>query len=157
MKRKRFSLSNTQLILLSFLGAILAGGILLSLPVSAANGRAIPFTDALFTAVTSVCVTGLVTVPVTAFSPFGQAVILLLIQMGGLGIVTVMSIFTLALNRKMGLGDRLLLQDAFNLNGASGVVKFIRRAVFGSLIVEGAGALIVMTAFIPHYGLKGIW
>ena len=157
MKQRRFHLSNTQMILLSFLGAILAGGILLALPFSAADGRAIPFTDALFTAATSVCVTGLVTVPVISFSPFGQAVILILIQMGGLGIVTFMSIFTLALNRKMGLSDRLLLQDAFNLNGIQGVVTFIRRAVIGTLIAEAAGALIVMTAFIPRYGIRGIW
>lgn len=157
MKRKLFFLSNTQIILLSFLGAILLGGVLLSLPVSAADGRAIPVTDALFTAVTSVCVTGLVTVPVTAFSPFGQAVVLALIQMGGLGIVTFMSFFTLALHRKVGLEDRLLLQDAFNLNGSGGVVRFIRRAVFGTLLAEAAGALVIMIAFIPRYGMKGVW
>ena len=157
MRNRRFFLSNTQLILLSFLGAILAGSLLLSLPVSMADGRAISFTDAFFTATTAVCVTGLVTVPVTAFSPLGQAVILVLMQIGGLGVITVMSAFTLAFHRKVGLGDRLLLQDAFNLNGISGVVKFIRRAVVGTFALEGAGALFVMTAFVPRYGVRGIW
>lgn len=157
MKNKRFVLSNTQVILLSFFGTIFLGGLLLSLPFSAADGKAVPLTDCFFTAVTSVCVTGLVTVPVVQFSLFGQAVILLLIQMGGLGIVTFMCIFALALHRKMGMGDRLLLQDAFNLNGAGGLVKFIRRAVIGTLAVEGVGACLTMIAFVPRYGVKGVW
>ena len=142
-KRGRFSLSTTQIILLSFIAAIGVGSLLLALPISAADGHAVPYVDALFTATTATCVTGLVTVPTaTTWSVFGQIVILILIQIGGLGIITIMSGFMLMLNRKMGIGDRLLLQDAFNLNTMSGLAKFIRNILLGTLIIEGIGALL---------------
>ena len=100
-RKKRFSLSTTQIILLSFLITILLGSLLLSLPVSSADGRAVPYIDALFTATTSTCVTGLVTLPtVSTWSVFGQIVILILIQIGGLGIITIMSGLMLLLKRK---------------------------------------------------------
>ena len=157
-KRGRFSLSTTQIILLSFIVAIGVGSLLLALPISAADGHAVPYLDALFTATTSTCVTGLVTVPTaTTWSVFGQIVILILIQIGGLGIITIMSGFMLMLNRKMGIGDRLLLQDAFNLNTMSGLAKFIRNILLGTLIIEGIGALIYMTVFVPRFGARGIW
>ena len=90
--KHQLRLSTTQTILLSFLLAILAGSLLLALPVSSAGGEAVPYIDALFTATTAVCVTGLVTVPtVSAWSVFGQAVILLLIQIGGLGVITILT------------------------------------------------------------------
>lgn len=155
---KRFSLSTTQIILLSFLAVILIGSILLSLPVSSASGKAIPYTDALFTATTATCVTGLVTLPTaTAWSVFGQAVILILIQVGGLGVITVMSGLMILINKKMGINDRLLIQDAFNLNTLSGLIRFVKKVVAGTFIVEGAGALLYMTVFVPEFGLKGIW
>ena len=158
MKKQRISISTTNIILLSFLGAILIGTILLSLPISSADGKAVPFLDALFTATTSTCVTGLVVVPtVSTWSVFGQAVILLLIQIGGLGVITIMSCIMILLNKKMGIGDRLLLQDAFNLNSLSGIVQFVKKVVLGTFIVEGAGALLYMTVFVPEFGLKGIW
>ena len=101
-RKKKFALSTTQLILLSFLVTIFAGSLLLSLPISAADGEPIPYIDALFTATTATCVTGLVTLPVaTTFSVFGQAVILILIQIGGLGVITVMSAFMLMLRMLM--------------------------------------------------------
>lgn len=144
--------------MLSFFCAILLGSILLALPVSAAGGRAVPYTDALFTATSAVCVTGLVTVPtVSAWSVFGQIVILVLIQIGGLGVITCLSSVMMALHRRMGLGDRLLLQDAFNLNSLSGQRKFLKNVLCGTFLVEGAGALLYMPAFIPRFGLKGIW
>ena len=90
--KKRFSLSTTQIILLSFLLVILLGSVLLSLPCSTADGQPVPYIDALFTATTATCVTGLVTVTTASWSWFGQAVILLMIQIGGLGVVTVVSI-----------------------------------------------------------------
>ena len=127
LEKKKLSLSTTQIILLSFLMAILLGSALLSLPISSADGKAVPYIDALFTATTSTCVTGLVTVPTaSSWSVFGQAVILILIQIGGLGVITVMTGFLLLFNRKMGIGDRLLIQDAFNLNTLSGLAKFIK-------------------------------
>ncbi|MBR2615834.1 MAG: potassium transporter KtrB [Clostridia bacterium] len=158
MKKKSFFLSTTHLILLSFLVAILVGAAVLSLPVCSAKGTATPFLDALFTATTSTCVTGLVVVPTySAWSVFGQAVILILIQIGGLGVITIMSALMILLNKKMGIGDRLLLQDAFNLNSLSGLIRFVKRVVGGTLLIEGIGALVYMTVFIPRFGPKGIW
>ena len=157
-KNKRFTLSTTRIILLSFLLTIFAGSALLALPISSATGKAVPYLDALFTATTSTCVTGLVTLPtVSSWSVFGQAVILILIQIGGLGVITVMSGLMLLLNKKMGIGDRLLIQDAFNLNTMSGLAKFIKNVLIGTLIIEGVGALLYMLVFVPEFGPKGIW
>ncbi len=157
-KESKMKLSTTQTIMLSFLLAILVGSVLLALPISSADGKAVSYIDALFTATTSVCVTGLVTVPtVTTWSVFGQIVILLLIQTGGLGIVTIMSGFMISLHRKMGIGDRMLIQDAFNLNTLSGLTEFIKKVISGTFLVEGIGALLYMTVFVPQYGVKGIW
>ena len=143
---------------MSFLVTILLGSFLLALPISSADGEAVPYLDALFTATTSTCVTGLVTLPtVSTWSVFGQIVILLLIQIGGLGIITIMSGLMLLLNRKMGIGDRLLIQDAFNLNTMAGLSKFVRNVLFGTLIIEGIGALLYMFVFVPEFGAKGIW
>lgn len=159
MKRKsRFTLSTSQAILLSFLLAILIGSILLALPISSANGEAVSYIDALFTATTATCVTGLVTLPtVTTWSVFGQIVILILIQIGGLGIITTMFGFMIILHRKMGIADRLLIQDAFNLNTLSGLVRFVKKVILGTFVVEGIGALLYMLVFVPEYGAKGIW
>lgn len=159
MKTKRpFRLSTTQAIMLSFLIAIFAGSLLLSLPISSANGESVPYIDALFTATTATCVTGLVTLPtVSTWSIFGQIVILILIQAGGLGIITIMSGIMISLHKKIGLADRMLIQDAFNLNTLSGLIKFVRKVLLGTFIVEGAGALLYMTVFIPEFGAKGIW
>lgn len=156
--KKRISLSTTQMIMLSFLLAILAGSLLLVLPFASADGKPVAYIDALFTATTSVCVTGLVTVTTaTAWSFFGQLVILVLIQIGGLGIITILSGFMISLNKKIGLGDRILLQDAFNLSSLAGIVQFLRNVLIGTFIVEGMGALLYMTVFVPEYGVKGIW
>lgn len=158
IKRKKLSLSTTQIIILSFLAVILFGSLLLSLPISSADGRSVPYIDALFTATTATCVTGLVTVTTaTAWSTFGHIVILVLIQAGGLGIITVMTGFMLMLQKKMGIGDRLLIQDAFNLNTMSGLTRFVKRILLGTFIVEGVGALMYMTVFVPRFGARGIW
>lgn len=144
--------------MLSFLTVIVLGSLLLSLPISSADGQAVPYIDALFTATTATCVTGLVTVTTaTAWSLFGQIVILILIQIGGLGVITVMSGLMLVLNRKMGIGDRLLIQDAFNLNTLSGLVVFIKKVLIGTLIIEGIGALLYMPVFCADFGPRGIW
>jgi len=158
MKKQRLSISTTHIILLSFLVAILMGAVLLALPISAADGNATPFLDALFTATTSTCVTGLVVTPtVSSWSVFGQIVILVLIQIGGLGVITIMSGVMILLHKKMGIGDRLLLQDAFNLNSLSGLIRFVKKVVAGTLVIEGLGALLYMIVFIPAFGAKGIW
>ena len=129
-KRSKTSLSTTHIIMLSFLFVILLGSLLLVLPVSSANGQSVPYLDALFTATTATCVTGLVTVPTaTAWSLFGQIVILVLVQAGGLGIITVMAGVLLALHRRMSLSDRILLQDAFNLDTLSGLSRFLKHVI----------------------------
>ena len=155
---KKTHLTTTQIILLSFLITILIGSFLLSLPISSANGKPVSYLDALFTATTSTCVTGLVTLPTfSTWSFFGQAVILLLIQIGGLGVITIMSGVMLLFNRKMGIGDRLLIQDAFNLNTMSGLIEFVKNVLFGTLIIETLGAILYMFVFVPEFGTKGIW
>ena len=117
MKNKIKRLSTTHWILLSFLMAILVGSLLLSLPISTQTGISVSYVDALFTATTATCVTGLVTLPTfTTWSIFGQIVILLLIQIGGLGIITVLSGIAVAINRKMKLKDSRLVSDAFNIS-----------------------------------------
>ncbi len=158
MIKKKFSFSTTHVIMLSFLAVILVGSLLLSLPISSASGKAIPYLDALFTATTATCVTGLVTLPtVTTWSTFGHVIILILIQVGGLGVITIMSALMILLQKRMGINDRLLLQDAFNLNSLSGIIRFVKRVLLGSLLVEGIGALLYMIVFVPAYGLKGVW
>ena len=155
---KRIKFTTTQIILLSFLLVILVGSILLALPISSATGSAVSYIDALFTATTSTCVTGLVTLPTfSAWSVFGQIVILLLIQIGGLGVITIMTGLMLMLNKKMGIGDRLLIQDAFNLNTMSGLIKFVKNVLLGTLVIEGIGAVLYMLVFVPEFGAKGIW
>ena len=157
MAKKKISFSTTQIILCSFLITILFGSLLLALPISAADGKSVPYLDALFTATTATCVTGLVTLPtVTTWSVFGQIVILILIQIGGLGVITIMSAVMILLQKQMGIHDRLLLQDAFNLNSLSGIIKFVKRVLLGTFLIEGVGALLYMTVFIPEFGPRGI-
>lgn len=158
--KKSFSpkLTAPQLILLAFFSLIIIGSLLLWLPISSADGKSVSFTDAFFTSSTSVCVTGLVTLPtVSAWSVFGKVVILLLIQIGGLGVITVMAELMILVHRKIGIADRILIQDSFNLNTTSGIVKFTKKVVFGTLAVESVGALLYMTVFVPDFGIKGVW
>lgn len=157
-KEKKLKFSTTQTILLSFLGVILLGSILLSLPISSATGKSVPYLDALFTATTSTCVTGLVTLPtVSTWSIFGQVVILALIQIGGLGFIAIVSGLMILLTRRMGIGHKLLIQDAFNLNTMEGLSKFIRNVLLGTLFIEAIGAALCMIVFVPQFGERGIW
>lgn len=156
---KKISLSTTQIIALGFFLAILTGALLLMLPISSSNGTSTPFIDSLFTATTSVCVTGLVVKNTFEhWSTFGHVVILFLIQFGGLGIVTFTTSLMLILRRKVTLKDRLLLQDAYNLQTLSGLVRFAKKVLFGTFIIEAIGALCYCFTFIPDFGLgKGLW
>jgi len=151
--------STTQIIILSFFAAILTGAVLLTLPVSAADGRSTPFIDALFTSATSVCVTGLVTVTTAShWSSFGHIIILALIQTGGLGVVTMTMTVMLALGKKISMRNRMLLGDSFNMDTLKGLVNFLRRVFAGTFIVEGIGALCYLPVFVPEYGvLTGVW
>ncbi len=158
MKQISRRISSTQMIMIGFFIIILAGSILLSLPISSATGKSVSYIDALFTATTATCVTGLVTLPtVTAWSVFGQAVILVLIQIGGLGVITIATGIMVMLGKRIGIDNRILIQDSFNLNSLSGIIKFIKKVLTGTFVIEGIGALLYMTAFIPEFGIRGIW
>lgn len=152
-------LSPVRLIPLSFLGAIIVGTILLMLPVCSADGQATDLLTALFTSTTSVCVTGLVVVDTYAhWSTAGQAVIMLLVQLGGLGIVTVVFTFFVLTPKKISLGGRMLLKDAMNMNDRRHIVRFLKKVILGTFLVEGLGALLYMIKLIPILGVgKGIW
>ena len=160
MRKKGFlKISSAQIIPLGFFALILFGTILLTLPAATAPGETTTVLTALFTSTTSVCVTGLVVVDTFShWTVFGQAVILLLIQLGGLGVITIYSAFILKLRKKMSLKDQILLMDAFNLSTPNGLFGFLGRVLSGTFIVEGVGALLYLPAFIPRFGLiKGVW
>lgn len=152
-------LSTTQVIALGFLATILIGAFLLFLPFSSADGHSTPFVDCLFTSTTSVCVTGLVVVSTaTHWSFFGKIIILILIQLGGLGIISITTGVMIVIGKRITLRDRLLLENALNLDTLSGLLKFLVRIFKGTFIVEGAGAICYSFVFIPEYGpVRGIW
>ena len=155
---KRRSMSTTQIIAAGFLIAIILGTLLLLLPISQSGDVEISVLDALFTATGTVCVTGLTTVDnFAAWSSFGHAVILLLMQMGGLGIVCFTSLIMLMIGRRVTLRDRLLIEEAFNLDTLSGLVKFLHRVFKWTMFTELAGAVCYSFVFVPEYGLRGIW
>lgn len=132
---------------------ILLGAILLTLPVSTHSGR-LSFLDALFTATSAVCVTGLVVVDTgTYFTRFGQAVILLLIQLGGLGIMTAATVFFILLGKKITLRERLVMQEALNQVSMQGLVRLTLTVILLTMTVQGIGAVLLATRFIPLYGL----
>lgn len=150
---------NTNLIILNgFLVALLVGTILLMLPVSSASGNGTDFITALFTATTSLCVTGLVVVPTYAYwSIFGKVIILILIQLGGLGIISFTIGFLIIIGKKISLKERKMIQESYNLDSAQGVLKILKK-IFGiTLKIEGIGAILYSIQFIPEYGIvKGI-
>ena len=136
MKFLRKHLTTTQIITLSFLLVILLGTILLAIPPASADGTATPISDAMFTATSCVCVTGLVTVTTAShWSLFGHIVILILIQIGGLGVVAIASIILMLLGKKLSLSNGILLGEAFNMDTMQGLVKFRRRGVCGPFLV----------------------
>ena len=156
--RRKSTLSTTQVILLSFFVVIFIGSILLYLPISSKNGVAVSYIDALFTSATSTCVTGLVTVPTySTWSIFGQIVILVLIQCGGLGAVAFMSLFFIMVHKKLNLKDSQLIQEAFNLNSMSGLKMFIKKVFIWTFSIEAIGAILYMIVFVPDFGMNGIW
>lgn len=159
METEKIHLTTTQMIILSFLSAIVIGALILMLPVCSAKAEVTPFVDALFTATTSVCVTGLVVVTTaTYWSLFGQIIILLLIQIGGLGVITVTTTILVALGKRISLSSRLLLEDSFNLDSLQGLIHFMKRVLKGTFIVEGIGAIGYSLVFVPEHGLvKGAW
>lgn len=157
-RNKRKSINPTRYIVLGFGAIILLGTLLLHLPISAQDGQMTPWLTCLFTATSATCVTGLVLVDTAVhWSVFGQAVILLLLQLGGLGFVTLISIIPFALHQRIGLSQRLVMASAMNLDRVAGVVRVVRHALLGTLLVEGIGAVLLAIRFVPQFGLLGIW
>ena len=146
-----------KILAVGFLGVILIGAVLLWLPIC--NEKPISFLDAVFTSTTSVCVTGLITiVPKYQFTIVGKVVLLLLIQIGGLGIVACVAAFFMIMRRKITLKERIVIQETYNMDSLGGLVGMVRRILLGTLAVEGAGAVLYAIQFVPDFGLlKGIW
>ena len=155
--RKR-RLTSSQIILFGFAAVILVGALLLMLPVSSSAGTMTAPLDCLFTSTSAVCVTGLVVYDTaTHWSAFGQAVILLLIQIGGMGVVTVAIAITMASGKKISLMQRSTMQDAISAHQVGGIVRFTGFILRGIFLFELLGALALMTVFVPEFGPRGVW
>ena len=156
---RKTRLTSTQIIILSFLGAILLGAVLLVLPFATAPGQETSFLTALFTSTTSVCVTGLVVVDTFShWSLFGKIIILLLIQIGGFGLITIWAGFMLILRKRINLESRLIIRDYYNLDTTRGLIRFMQKVIKGTLLVEGAGALLYAFVLVPQFGFPGgVW
>lgn len=155
----RFELNPPRVLALGFGALILLGALLLNLPIATKTGESIGFINSLFTSASAVCVTGLVVVNTAKYwSLFGQIVIIVLIQMGGLGFMTLATIVALLLGKKITLKERLIIKEQLNQETMSGLVKLTKYVIFSTFIIEGVGALLLSTRFIPIYGpVKGIW
>lgn len=146
----------TQAIVMGFAVIIFIGSVLLNLPISSKDGHSIGFVDSIFTATSAVCVTGLVVVDTyTHWTVFGQVVILLLIQIGGLGLMTLATLFSLALGRKISFKERLLIAESLNQFSPQGMVKLIKDILIGTMVFEGLGAIILSLRFAGEFGIKG--
>ena len=157
IRRKR-RLSSFQIIILGFAAVILLGALLLMLPISTTGGNVTPFNETLFTATSAVCVTGLVVQDTGSYwSTFGQAVILALIQIGGLGVVTVAASFALLSGRRISLMQRSTMQDAISAPKVGGIVRLTRFILRGTFLIELLGALAVLPVFCRDYGGRGVW
>lgn len=153
-KGRRPAMHAAMVVALGFLIIILTGAVLLTLPVSARSGEPTDFLDALFTATSATCVTGLVTVgTATHWSGFGQAVILLLIQIGGLGFMSLASIASFLTRRTITLRERMVMSAGLNLTENAGIVRLTRRVLVGTFAFEAAGAVLLATRFVPRVGL----
>lgn len=157
-KRRKKHLTSFQVIILGFAGVILIGTLLLMLPVSSEEGLFTPFDEALFTATSAVCVTGLILKDTGSYwSVAGQTIILLLIQIGGLGVVTVAASVSLLSGKKISLMQRSTLQDAISAPKVGGIVRLTRFILKGTFLIEAVGAVMLFPVFFHDYGRKGIW
>ena len=149
--------SATQVICISFVLLIALGTLLLTLPISSRSGR-LGVVDAMFTATSATCVTGLVVRDTwTQFTPFGQAVVLLLIQVGGLGLVTLTSFFALAARRRMGFRDLRLLGESVSADGLSKATEVLKIVIKLAAAFEAVGIVLLLFAFVPQFGAEGVW
>ncbi len=159
MKRRGRALSPTKIIAVTFLILILTGAFLLTLPVATRDGQGCDFLRALFTATSATCVTGLTPFDTyTQWSGFGQGVLLCLIEVGGLGFMSMATLFVFLLRKRIGLKQRMVMAQALSLNDMEGVVRLQRTVIFGSLSVEALGAAILAAYFTPRFGFgKALW
>lgn len=153
------NMQSTQIMVIGFASVIIIGALLLNLPISTRSGESIGLLDALFTSTSAVCVTGLIVADTaTYWSLFGQIVIITLIQIGGLGFMTITTLFALITKKRINLKERLLIQESLNQMDLSGLVKLTRYVLLTTFLIEGTGALMLSTVFIPQFGfLKGSW
>ena len=158
-KSKTSQLSGVQILALGFAIVILIGAVILTLPISSKSGNATNFLDSLFTATSAVCVTGLVTLDTgTYWNEFGQVVIMLLIEVGGLGFMAFTTLLAILLRRRITLRDRLIMQEAMNTFSIQGLVKMVERIVLFTVLVQIIGGVLLATQFIKDYGfLKGLY
>ncbi len=155
---KKKHMTSFRLIILGFAGVIFLGTVLLMLPISTSEQVWTPFHEALFTATSAVCVTGLVVKDTGSYwSQAGQTIILVLIQIGGLGVVTVAASVSILSGKKISLMQRSTMQDAMSAPKVGGIVSLTRFILKGTFLTEAAGALLLMPVFLSDYGLKGIW
>lgn len=155
---KKNKFTSFQIIILGFIAVILIGALLLMLPVSSKAGIITPFNEALFTSTSAVCVTGLVVQDTaTYWSWFGQGIILVLIQIGGLGVITIAVSFALLSGRKISLMQRSVMQEAISAPKVGGIVRLTGFVLKGTFLVEFTAAFIMMPVFVKDFGAKGIW
>ncbi|MGG7143718.1 TrkH family potassium uptake protein [Clostridium nigeriense] len=157
--KKFFKLNGVQIVSLGFLVLVLIGAVLLTLPISSKSGEGTNFLDAMFTSTSAVCVTGLITLNTsTHWSIFGQIVIMILIEIGGLGFMSFAVLLSLILGKKITLRERLVMQEAMNTHSIQGLVKMVKYILIFTVSVQFFGSLLLSTQFIPVYGLtKGIF
>lgn len=156
--KKKKRLSSFQIIILGFIGVILLGALLLMLPISSKSGTVTPFNQTLFTSTSAVCVTGLIVQDTaTYWSGFGQAIILTLIQIGGLGVITMAAAFVLLSGKKFSFSQRNTMQNAISAPSLGGIVRLTKFVIKGTAIIELLGAVTMMPVFVKSYGVRGIW
>lgn len=155
---KKIHLTSFQVIILGFMGVILFGAFILMLPVSSVQGIITPFHKALFTSTSAVCVTGLVVLDTGSYwSVFGQTVILILIQIGGLGVVTAATSVFILSGRKITIMQRSTMQNAISAPKVGGIVRLISFILKGTFLIELIGAVAMMPVFCKDFGIRGIW
>lgn len=156
---RKKKLSEVRILALGFLIIILLGGVILSLPISSKNGTYTSLVDSIFTATSAVCVTGLITVDTgTHWNTFGHSVIMVLIELGGLGFMSITTFIAILLGKKITLRDRLIIQEAMNALDIQGLVKMMKYIVILTFAVQSIGAVLLSFIFIPQFGIgKGIF
>lgn len=154
-RMNKCKLNAVQTLALGFIAVIFIGGVILSLPISSASGESTNLLDALFTSTSAVCVTGLVTLDTgTHWNAFGQTVIILLIEIGGLGFMSFTTFLAILLGKKITLRDRLMMQEAMNTFNIQGLVKMVKYVLGFTFAVQFFGALLLSTQLVPEFGVK---